>query len=73
MCHIAELVIGGCVLIAMTTLGVVAILGVLGVLERISRELKGLWGAWEKGGPEPVQESEDGGHRSIGEGGGKQG
>ena len=34
MCHIAELVIGGCVLIAMTTLGVVAILGVLGVLER---------------------------------------
>lgn len=30
MCHIAELVIGGCVLIAMTTLGVVAILGVLG-------------------------------------------
>lgn len=27
MCHIAELVIGGCVLIAMTTLGVVAILG----------------------------------------------
>ena len=33
MCHIAELVIGGCVLIAMTTLGVVAILGVLGVLE----------------------------------------
>lgn len=42
MCHIAELVIGGCVLIAMTTLGVVAILGVLGVLERISRELKGL-------------------------------
>ena len=43
MCHIAELVIGGCVLIAMTTLGVVAILGVLGVLERTFGGLGGMW------------------------------
>ena len=43
MCHIAELVIGGCVLIAMTTLGVVAILGVLGVLERAFGVLGGMW------------------------------
>ena len=43
MCHIAELVIGGCVLIAMTTLGVVAILGVLGVLERTLGVLGGMW------------------------------
>ena len=42
MCHVTELVVGCCALIAMTTLGLVAILGVLGVLERISRELKGL-------------------------------
>ena len=50
MCHIAELVIGGCVLIAMTTLGVVAILGVLGVLERTFGGLGGRWSAeGEKG------------------------
>ena len=42
MCHVTELVVSCCALIAMTTLGLVAILGVLGVLERISRELKGL-------------------------------
>lgn len=43
MYHIVELVIGGCVLIAMTTLGVVAILGVLGVLERTFEVLGSMW------------------------------
>ena len=57
MCHIAELVIGGCVLIAMTTLGVVAILGVLGVLERT---FGGLGGMWYAEGKQEVKQAPEG-------------
>lgn len=57
MCHIAELVIGGCVLIAMTTLGVVAILGVLGVLERT---FGGLGGMWYAEGKKEVKQAPEG-------------
>ena len=59
MCHIAELVIGGCVLIAMTTLGVVAILGVLGVLERTFGVLWGMWYAEEEKGVKQAPEGEE--------------
>ena len=59
MCHIAELVIGGCVLIAMTTLGVVAILGVLGVLERAFGVLGGMWYAEEENGVKQAPEGEE--------------
>lgn len=58
MCHIAELVIGGCVLIAMTALGVVAILGVLGVLERTFGVLGGMWYAEEEKGVKQAPEGE---------------
>ena len=59
MCHIAELVIGGCVLIAMTTLGVVAILGVLGVLERAFGVLGGMGYAEEEKGVKQAPEGEE--------------
>ena len=59
MCHIAELVIGGCVLIAMTTLGVVAILGVLGVTQRILELAVGSDMDERQGGPEQAQRGED--------------
>lgn len=59
MCHIAELVIGGCVLIAMTTLGVVAILGVLGVLERAFGVLGGMWYAEGKKEVKQAPEGEE--------------
>lgn len=59
MCHIAELVIGGCVLIAMTTLGVVAILGVLGVLERTFGVLGSMWYAEEEKGVKQAPEGEE--------------
>lgn len=59
MCHIAELVIGGCVLIAMTTLGVVAILGVLGVLERTFGVLGGMWYAEEEKRVKQAPEGEE--------------
>lgn len=59
MCHIAELVIGGCVLIAMTTLGVVAILGVLGVLERTFGVLGGMWYAEGKKEVKQAPEGEE--------------
>lgn len=59
MCHIAELVIGGCVLIAMTTLGVVAILGVLGVLERAFGVLGGMWYAEEEKEVKQAPEGEE--------------
>ena len=58
MCHIAELVIGGCVLIALTTLGVVAILGVLGVLERTFGGLGGMWYAEGEKGVKQAPEGE---------------
>lgn len=59
MYHIVELVIGGCVLIAMTTLGVVAILGVLGVLERTFGVLGGMWYAEEEKGVKQATEGEE--------------
>ena len=59
MCHIAELVIGGCVLIAMTTLGVVAILGVLGVLERTFGVLGGMWYAEGEKGVKQAPQGEE--------------
>lgn len=61
MCHIAELVIGGCVLIAMTTLGVVAILGVLGVLERTFGVLGGIM--WYAEGEKGVKQAPEGEER----------
>ena len=59
MCHIAELVIGGCVLIAMTTMGVVAILGVLGVLERAFGVRGGMCYAEEEKGVKQAPEGEE--------------
>ena len=59
MCHIAELVIGGCVLIAMTTLGVVAILGVLGVTQRILELAVELEKDESHEGPQQAPEGED--------------
>ena len=59
MCHIAELVIGGCVLIAMTTLGVVAILGVLGVTQRLLELAVGLDMDESQEGPDQVPRGED--------------
>ena len=59
MCHIAELVIGGCVLIAMTTLGVVAILGVLGVAQRLLELAVGLDMDEGQEGPQQAPGGED--------------
>lgn len=59
MCHVTELVVSCCALIAMTTLGLVAILGVLGVLERTFGVLGGMWYAEEEKGVKQAPEGEE--------------
>lgn len=57
--YIVELILGGGVLIAVTTIGVVAILGVLVMLGGVLAGLKAQGDTEEKEGPERAPEGKD--------------